>query len=132
MPRSILVMASLSSFALIGGCAPPPGAQAVAMAQPNGRQCFLASQVNSFSATKDGNVDIRAGASRYFKLTLGGGCPSINFSTQVGIRTTGGGSWICEGYDAELIVPDPAFNQRCPIANVQAISRQQFFAEQKH
>jgi hypothetical protein len=125
---SALVIVSLACAA-IAACATQPAGTATAQGQ-SGRQCFLPSEVNSFEATKDGNVDIRVGASRYFRLNLGGGCSNlVNFATGVGIRTTGGGSFVCEGYDAELIVPDPSGTQRCPVAAVHAISKDQYAAD---
>ena len=91
-------------------------------------QCFLASNVNSFNANADGTVDIRAGASNYFRLTPAGGCPDINWAMQVGIRSTGGSDFICNGFDAEFVVPDPSGTQRCPIATVTPITQEQFNA----
>jgi Family of unknown function (DUF6491) len=111
------------------GCAAPPAANP-AIAQRSGGQCFLATQVNSFTPTKAGSVDVRAGASRYFRLDLGGGCPNVDWSMRVGIRSVGGGSWICEGYDAELIVPEPGIGGRCPVSKVTAISKAQYLADQ--
>jgi hypothetical protein len=116
----------LTGCAILAGCAAQPPANP-AMAQ--GRQCFLANQVNSFTPTKAGFVDVRAGASRYFRLDLGGGCPNVDWSMRVGIRSVGGGSWVCEGYDAELIVPDPSGAERCPISKVTSISKAQYFAD---
>src|SRR3954447_12480516 len=123
MIRSAIVLLALATA--IGSCtAPPPGAPPGARA--NGGQCFIASQVNSFTATRDGNVDVKVGAGRYYRLTLGGGCPQVDWSTSVGIRAIGGGNFICEGYDAELIVPDPSGTQRCPVSGVHAISKEQY------
>ena len=87
-----------------------------------GRQCFLASQVNSFHPVDRDTVIVRVGASRNYQLEILGTCPDINWATRVGIRTTGGGSWICHGLDAELVVPGPSGFDRCPVLGVQAIS----------
>jgi hypothetical protein len=110
----------------IGACS-TTAAPAGSAAKSSG-QCFLASNVNSYNANADGTVDIQAGASQYFRLTTAGGCPDINWSMQVGIRSTGGSDFICNGYDAEFIVPDPSGTQRCPIASVTPITREQFDA----
>jgi Family of unknown function (DUF6491) len=91
-------------------------------------QCFRASDVNGFAPSADGFVDVRAGASRFYRLELGAGCPNVNWSLSVGVRSTGGGSFICEGYDAELIVPDPSGTQRCPISRITPITREQYLA----
>ena len=127
MVRTAIFALATSALA---GCAAPPAANP-AMVQRTGGQCFLANQVNSFTPTKAGFVDVRAGASRYFRLDLGGGCPNVDWSTRVGIQTVGGGSWICEGYDAELIVPEPGIGGRCPISRVSAISKAQYLADQR-
>jgi hypothetical protein len=116
--------------AALAGCAAQPAA-GPAVANRSGGQCFLPNQVNSFTPTKAGFVDVRVGAGRYFRLELGGGCPNVDWSIRVGIRSVGGGSWICEGYDAELIVPDPAIPGRCPISKVTAISKAQYLADQR-
>lgn len=91
-------------------------------------QCFLASNVNSYNANADGTVDIQAGANQYFRLTTAGGCPDINWSMQVGIRSTGGSDFICNGYDAEFVIPDPSGTQRCAIASVTPITQEQYNA----
>ena len=122
------LISALAASALAGCAAEPPAAPP--LAQRSAGQCFLASQVNSFTPTKAGFVDVRAGANRYFRLDLGGGCPNVDWSMKVGIRSVGSGSWICEGYDAELIMPDPAGNERCPISKVTSISKAQYIADQ--
>lgn len=131
MVRSSAFVIAVVSCSALAGCAAQAGGASTAQSRSGG-QCFIPSEVNSFTATKDGNVDVKVGSSRYFRLTLGGGCPNnINFATSVGIRATGGGSFICEGYDAELIVPDPSGTQRCPISAVHAISAEQYLADRK-
>jgi hypothetical protein len=128
MSRSSLVIV-LIGCGTLAGCTSQPANTATGPG-PTGKQCFLPSEVNSFEATKDGNVNVRVSASRYYRLDLGGGCSNlVDFATGVGIRATGGGSFVCEGYDAELIVPDPSGTQRCPIAAVHAISKDQYAAD---
>jgi len=128
MIRSAVLLLTLTGA--IGSCtAPPAGAPAAARA--NGGQCFLASQVNSFTAVGNGDVDVKVGAGHYYRLTLGGFCPQVDWSTRVGIHSVGGGNFVCQGYDAELIVPDPSGMQRCPVTSVQAISKEQYLADHK-
>ena len=130
MNRFPLLLTTLT-IATIPGCTAQPSRTAAARPAST-RQCFSAREVNSFTGTKDRNVDIRVGASRYYRLDLGGGCPDINWARGIALRTTGGGLFICEGYDAEIIMPDPAGTQRCPVAGVHPITREQFFADQKY
>lgn len=106
---------------LSAGCTANPGPSAQA-ANNSGRQCFLASQVNSFHAVDRDTVIVRVGASRNYRLEILGTCPDINWSSRIGIRATGGGSWICRGMDAELVVPAATGFDRCPVLGVQAIT----------
>ena len=93
------------------------------------RACFLASAVNSFNANQDGTVDIQAGANQYFRLTTDGTCPSIDWSTRVGIQTTSGGDFVCNGYDARFVVPDPGMGtDRCNITNIAPLTKEQYLA----
>ena len=92
------------------------------------RQCFLPSQVNGFHAADDETVYVTLGARRVFRLDIVGTCPDVDWSQQIGIRSRGGGSWICGGLDAELIVPSPSGVQRCPVTNVRQLSEQEVAA----
>jgi hypothetical protein len=125
-PTIFALSASAAAIAAlaISACSTTP-APAGAAARSNS-QCFLASNVNSYNANADGTVDIQAGANQYFRLTTAGGCPDINWSMQVGIRSTSGSDFICNGYDAEFVVPDPSGTQRCQIASITPITRDQY------
>ena len=98
----------------------------------SGRQCFLARQVNGYTSVSDQLVDVQVGANRYFRLSLDGSCPQSSFSRRVVLRTTGGGDWICQGLDAEIIVPFAGGPQRCLVRDVQAISKAAWLADRRH
>jgi hypothetical protein len=117
-------------LAAVGACAAQPGRPPLA-AQPGGRQCFLARQVNSYTSVSDQAVDVKVGANQYYRLSLDGSCPQSAFSQRVALRTTGGGDWICQGLDAEIIVPFAAGPERCLVNNVQPISREQWLADRR-
>jgi hypothetical protein len=120
-----------SACVLLPGCAPQPGSPA-ASASPSGRQCFLAQQVNGYTPVSDNVVLLQAGASRYFRLELAGVCPNIDWSRRIALRTKSGGSWICQGLDAEIIVPDPVMlPQRCLVTNVRQISKDEWRAARR-
>jgi uncharacterized protein DUF6491 len=118
--------AMLLPLAMLSACANPQPAH-VASAQSTHRQCFLASQVHGFGHATDTSVDVWAGASRYYRLDLLGPCHDINWSSALVLRTTGGGSWICEGADAEIIVPGPV-GGRCIVSDVHPITKEQWNA----
>lgn len=97
----------------------PSGQAAAGM---SGRQCFTAGQVNSFHPIDRDTILVRTGASTYYQLDILGTCPDINWSARVGIRSTGG-SWICRGQDAEIIVPNPGRGfDRCPVLGVRLLT----------
>jgi hypothetical protein len=115
--------ALLSGFACIvlAACAPQPAAGPQSAA--SGRECFHAGSVSSFHPISDEVVDIQVGARRYYRLQLFGTCPGVNWRTAVALRTRGGSSWICQGMDAELIVPEPGIGpQRCLVQSVRRLS----------
>jgi hypothetical protein len=90
-----------------------------------GRQCFNANSIHGYETLPGGLVLMRAGGNRTFALHTFGDCPDLNWSRSIALRTRGGSSWICEGIDAELIVPSPIGAQYCPVQAVRRISREE-------
>ena len=123
-PTSMMTVAGAALLAT--ACAEQVGAPAAA-ARSSGRQCFLASQVNGFGHATDNSVDIWAGAGRYYRLDLIGPCHDINGSTALASRSTGGSNWICDGADAEIIVPGP-IGGRCLVNGVHPITKEEWNA----
>jgi len=123
MRAAVRVLALASSIILAACSAQPPGAPSTAAsAQSSGRQCFLAREVNSFSPGPDGGfVDVKAGATRWFRLELGGGCPNAKWLTRISLQSAGR-PWICEGGDAELTGFDPSNAQRCLVIRVRPLT----------
>jgi hypothetical protein len=98
------------------------GRPAAPRAERPAPRCFLSSQVNGFTPRGQDAVDVHVGANRDYRLTLAGVCPDVDWSFRVGLRTTGGSSWICEGGDAEIIVPSPNGRQRCLVSAIRPLS----------
>lgn len=120
--QGLIACLAISTSLIITACTAdrPPKAQSAAS---SGRQCFLASQVNSFQPVDRDTVIVTVGAKEYYQLEILGTCRQIDWSTRIALRTRGGGSWICDGHDAELIVPSLGSGlDRCPVLDVQAIS----------
>jgi hypothetical protein len=104
-------------------------------AAPAGRpapRCFLASNVNGFTPRGNDAVDVHVGVNRDYRLTLAGYCPDVDWSLSVALRTTGGGSWICQGADAEIIVPSPSGRQRCLVSDVRPLTAAEVAANSHH
>lgn len=118
--------------ALLLGCTQQPGATPAAAASASGHQCFRAQDVNGFTPVSDNVVLVQAGASRYFRLELAGSCPNLDWSRGIALKATSGGSFICQGLDAEVIVPDPStFPQNCLVTNIRQISRDEWRAARR-
>ena len=132
MRSASIVFASLASLAAACAMQGPSAQTAAAAGRTPARQCFLARQVNGYSPVSDDIVDVQVGANRYYRLELSGACPNSVFSRRVALRTTGGGSWICQGLDAEIIVPDPAGPQRCLVTEVVPITKADWIAGRRH
>ncbi|WP_114951111.1 DUF6491 family protein [Sphingosinicella terrae] len=113
--------ASLLGTTIVTACAPADGPDS-ASTRSGDRQCFLPGQVNGFHADDDDHVYVTVGANRIFRLELLGSCPDVDWQTRIGIRSRGGGSWVCQGLDAEIVVPDRNFPRTCPVGNVRRLS----------
>ena len=117
---------------LLLGCTPQPGGAPAAAPASSGRQCFRAQDVNGYTPVSDNVVLVQAGASRYFRLELAGACPNIDWSRRIALQTTAGSSWVCQGLDAEIVVPDPStLPQRCLVTSIQPISRDEWRAARR-
>lgn len=126
MMKSALALPVLAGAAVLGSCAQQPG-PGVASTRGVG-QCFLAGRVGGFGNATPTSVDVQVGANRYYRLGLLGPCNDINWSTSLVLRTlTGASDWICDGADAEIIVPG-RIGGRCLVTSVHPISREQWNA----
>lgn len=131
MTRSAYVFLPFAA-AMLAGCTVQPAATTAAAANTSGRQCFRAQDVNGYTPVSDDVVLVQAGASRYFRLELAGSCPNIDWSRRIALRSTSGGSWVCQGLDAEVIVPDPSnFPQRCLVTGIRQITRDEWRAARR-
>jgi hypothetical protein len=118
-----IVMLSLASAALLVGCTAEEADTASASAQSDRSDCFSADTVNGFTPRGDEAVDVQVGARRHYRLELSGFCPDVDWSQRIALRTPGGGSWICRGMDAEIIVPDRELGpQRCLVTSVRRLT----------
>ena len=118
MTRSAALLAACA----LAGCAqqpsPPPAAAA-----SGGRDCFSATNVSGFSAVDDDTVDVQVGARRWYRLEIAGVCPNVNWAKGVALVAHSGGSFICQGFDAEIVAPDPGLGpQRCLVNSVRRLS----------
>lgn len=69
------------------------------------QDCFWASQVTGFSVAGPERALVRVGARDAWELTLSPGCPDVDWTMRIGIRSRTG-ERICPGRPAELLVPE--------------------------
>ena len=120
MTRSALILLSIG-VATLAACAQQ--AASAPAAASSGRECFNARNISSFKAQGDNAVDIQVGVRRYYRMDLAGVCPNVNWANRVVVVTRSGSSWICEGFDAEIVVPDPGLGpQRCVVSSVRRLT----------
>lgn len=97
-------LAAVSAALAVAACASPP-AEGTAAATSGPRQCFNADRVNGFTDPTRESVRVTVGVKEVYELTFFGACPDVDWATQIGVRTRGGGSFVCDGLDVELVVP---------------------------
>ena len=114
-PRLTMAMITLG----LAGCATdqPPAQHASAQ-----RQCFLAARVNGFWGATEDSVLVRTGVNDVYQLHLSGMCHNIDWANRITLRSLGGGSWICQGHDAEILIPSPIGPDRCLVTDVRKLS----------
>jgi hypothetical protein len=112
----------VGAFALSAACTTGNGPEQAASVQGSGRQCFNVSMVNGFNAIDKETVQVTVGVNTVYELKLLGTCPDIDWSLKVGLRSTSGSSWVCDGLDAELLVPSPIGVQHCPVTAIRKLT----------
>ena len=116
----LLIVASLAVPLLAGACTAPSDPEATS-AQGEGRECFHADSVSSFTPVDDDAVVVRVGANRHYRLEYVGPCHDIDWSRRIALRTRGS-AWICRGHDADIFVPGPQGPNSCPVRAVRRLT----------
>ena len=124
--RTTLTLAAAVAGTVIAACAATaPSARQQSVA---GRQCFFASQVNGFWGATDDMVMIDVGVRDVYQLQLSGMCQDIDWADRIGFQSRAGGSWICHGFDAELLIPGPFRPSRCLVTDIRKLTPEEAVA----
>ena len=116
--RPIHAVAATALAFAVAACAPVQGPAAAAA-----RQCFFVSQVNGFQAESERTVIVEVGVNDLYELQMAGPCPNVDWSQRIGVAARGGGSSVCVGQDAELLVPQPGGDPwRCQVRTVRRLT----------
>lgn len=124
--RSI-ALPCLTLLVAIATAACATDSEPAADATRKGRQCFFASDVNGFTPVDDRTVDVRVRVRDVYRLELVGYCPDVDWTTAIGIRSRGG-TMICSGLDAELIVPSTLGPRSCLVRSLRKLTDEEIKA----
>lgn len=94
------------------------------------RACFRAQDVDGFNAVDKETVDVSVGVRDVYRLTLFSPSPDIDWTQRIAIEARGG-SWICSGMDATIIVPGPIGLQRYPVTAIRKLAPEEIKARKK-
>ena len=129
MTRAWTIVAILAAGFLLG--APADSGESAAKQSRRPGDCFSARSVSGFSPVGRDAVDVTVGVNRHYRLTLGGYCPDVDWSLRIALRTRRGSSFICAGYDAEILTRGPTGLQRCSVTEVRRLSPEEIEAERR-
>lgn len=90
------------------------------------RSCFRAADVDGFNAVDKETVDVSVRRDVY-RLTLFAPSPDIDWTQRIGVEARGG-SWICTGADATIIVAESIGVQRYPVTAIRKLSPEEIKA----
>ena len=122
---------AIAAAALIAGCTPIADEARLAAVPQSRGQCFRAQEVNGYKSLSERVVDVEVGGRRVFRLEMFGLCPDVNWSHRIALISRAG-SWICEGVDAELIVPSTTGGtNRCPVSSIRELSQEEIQASRR-
>lgn len=118
---SIVLAALLSAGPVLAADAKPERSKS---------SCFRPDDVNGFTVIDDRTVDVTISPKNVYRLTLFSPSPDIDWSLRIGIYSRGR-SWVCSGYDAEIIVPEATGRRRYPVTEVRKLTPDELAAEKK-
>ncbi|MCY1646695.1 DUF6491 family protein [Caulobacter sp. SL161] len=104
-------------------------APALAAEPKTPRACFNAQDINGFNVIDDRTVDVSISPRNVYRLTLFAPSRDIDSAMQLGVEARGG-SWICAGLDATIIVPDDRTGMgRYPVTEVRKLTPEELQAK---
>jgi len=95
------------------------------------RSCFRSDDVNGFTVVDDQTVDVTITPKNVYRLTLFAPSPDIDWSLRIGIDSRGR-SWVCQGYDADIVVPAAITGlRRYPVTEIRKLTPEEIAATRK-
>ena len=98
---------------------PPPG---VANAAYSGRQCFYAANAMGYRKGPNDTVIVNTNSRDYYEFQTQAYCANrIDWENRIALRSRTG-NFICDGYDAEIYVPDAIGATYCPVYRMRKLT----------
>lgn len=121
--RALIPLSIAAATAALAACnaygPPPPGAAATAS---GGRQCFYAPNVSGYRSGPNNTVIVNTNSRDYYEFRTQPYCASrIDWESRIALRSRTG-SFICNGYDAEIYVPDAIGASYCPLYGMRKLT----------
>jgi hypothetical protein len=105
-------LAAVAAAALAG--------QAMAAVPKAKSDCFYSRNIDGFQAVDRETVNIRVGVRDVYQLKLLGSSPDIDWTNRIAVVSRGG-SFICSGLDATVVVPSNLGPQRYPVSSIRKL-----------
>lgn len=122
--NSKIALAAAAASLLALSAAATPVAVAKSPLEPAAkpkRECFWSHQVNSFASDDDRIVNVRVGVRDVYQMEMFGPCHDVDWSHEIALVSRGGSS-ICSGLDAEIVIRSPIGPQRCQVKNIRKLT----------
>lgn len=120
--RTVLIPLLTACGLGLAACAPTAGTGAEGVGQ---RQCFFINTAQDFSNDGDRSIVVHAGRGDAFELTPQGYCRDIEWANHISLRPFGGGSSLCVGDQANLVLrPLGGASETCMVRVTRSIPRE--------
>jgi hypothetical protein len=117
--------ALLALLVLSGSAVSPALAQGQDKTKP-AQSCFYSRNISGWAPVDRSTINIRVTVNDVYQLKLLGDCPNLDWVNAIGLEHRGS-NWICAGWDAEIIAPQPGRipPQHCPVTSIRKLSKEE-------
>ena len=128
--RFLVPAIAVGAVALVAACtsyAPAPAGTAEASAY-GGRQCLYAPNVMGYRKGPGDTVVVNTNSRDYYSFETQSHCADrIDWQNRIALRSRTG-AFICNGYDAEIYVPEAVTPLYCPLYHMHKLSPEEVTA----
>jgi hypothetical protein len=119
---SLPIKAFVVALAVVAGASAQTADKPVkAPSTDAGRSCFRNADVTSWADVDKTTINLRVGVRDYYQVKLIGPCGDIDWDLKIALRSRGS-SFICSGFDADVIASSPLGPLTCPASSVRRLT----------